>query len=198
MHSALAAVLGALTLVSCGSAEQPEPQQNSVASVDEPLHAEAPASTDDAAEIGKAIDASIDGGVSDNAKLLFAKADLNGDGTDEALGYLIDPMMCGTGGCGLYILSRTGAGWSIESTIGPSQLPVYRLSTATGGWTDLGVSISGGGANSAVMRVPHAASGYARNPTVAPATQVKTDGEAILIADDYEKAVPINKDAQAQ
>ena len=165
--------------------------------VDAPLTPAPAASTaPDAATLGQAIAASIDGGLGDNAKLLSATVDLDGDGTLEALGYLIDPMFCGTGGCDLYVLGQKDGKWTVLGEIGPSQLPIYKLPTATGGWADLGVRVAGGGMKAALMKVPHGADGYAPNPTVPPATTTTADGATQLIADDYEKAVPLGKTAQ--
>ena len=132
---------------------------------------------------------SADGGVSDTAKWLVAHTDLNGDGTDEALAYVFDPMFCGTGGCSLYVLGQQDGQWAVIDTIGPARLPIYRLDAGPDGWATLGVTIGGGGAQPAVMTVAHDAKGYADNPTVAPAKVVVVSGKNPILPDD--EGVPL-------
>jgi hypothetical protein len=131
-----------------------------------------------------------EGGLDDQSRALIGDADLDGDGTPEALVYLIGPTHCGTGGCSLYVLGEQSGKWVVLDEIGPSQLPIYKLPSSSGGWADLGISIFGGGAKAALMKVPHGTGGYATNPTVAPASTTTADGAIMLIADDYDKAEP--------
>ena len=73
-------------------------------------------------------------------------------------------------------MKKGAGGWAVADEIGPAQLPVYLLPTRTGGWADLGVTIYGGGASAALMRLPHGKDGYPDNPTVAPATKADKAG----------------------
>lgn len=133
------------------------------------------------------------GGISADARWLMNRIDLNGDGTDEAVAYLLDPKRCGTGGCSLFVLSDLGTNaWEVTDVIAPSQLPIYQLPKGTDGWTMLGVTVGGGGAVRQVMAVAHEAEGYADNPTIAPSAPAKTDGAPVLIEDDsvHAAAVP--------
>ncbi|WP_343343272.1 hypothetical protein WJT74_07390 [Sphingomicrobium sp. XHP0239] len=115
--------------------------------------------------------------------LEIGTADLDGDGTAEVLAYAMSPMICGTGGCSLYVLRRAGSGYRILDEIGPSQLPVFRLSPGDDGWASLGVTVSGGGMPEQVMEVPHETTGYADNPTVEPARPIPApDAARIVIA----------------
>ncbi|MBA3670190.1 MAG: hypothetical protein H0W71_09050 [Sphingomonas sp.] len=128
------------------------------------------------------------------ATYLAAFNDLDGDGTKEGLLYLIDPASCGSGGCSLYVFQGNGkGGWTISDTIGPAQLPVFKLDHKTDKWADLGVSVSGGGIPAALMAVPHGARGYAPNPTVDPAKPTEAAGALLLIADDKAKARAVRK-----
>ena len=133
-----------------------------------------------------------DGGVSADARWLMNRIDLNGDGTDEAVAYLLDPKLCGSGGCSLYVLADRGSNsWEVTDVIAPAQLPVYQLAKGADGWTVLGVTVGGGGAQPAVMGVAHAADGYADNPTVAPASPAKIDGAPVLIENAPTQAVAV-------
>lgn len=158
--------------------------------IDSAIEEAIPASND--APIADAIRQKLtaDGGLSPTAKWLVARTDLNGDGTDEALAYVIDPMFCGTGGCSLYVLGENNGAWSVTDVIGPSRLPLYRLGPGPDGWSAIGVTVGGGGAQSAVMAVPHDAKGYARNPTVEPAKSAPISGQRPLIAEEEGAPMP--------
>jgi hypothetical protein len=71
--------------------------------------------------------------------------DLNGDGHNEALVYLMGRNICGSSGCELYIYTPAGDSWREVSEVGLTQLPVQLLPTSHHGWKDLVVFVSGGG-----------------------------------------------------
>ncbi len=113
----------------------------------------------------------------DMGEILYrsGEADLDGDGNPELLAYIGGPSMCGSGGCNLVALQRTGQGLDVLGDISVAQLPVGVFETSTSGWRDLAVSVSGGGIEGGVAKVPFGEDQYASNPTVAPAEM--TDGE---------------------
>lgn len=111
------------------------------------------------------------------------RADLDGDGSEEILAYAMGPMVCGSGGCGLYVLSEAGSSYRILDELTVSHLPVYQLPAGADGWAELGVTVYGGGMSEAVMAVPHDASGYADNPTVQPAYKVDPGDAPVIIAE---------------
>lgn len=149
-----------------------------------------PASDDSA--IAKVLreDAAPDGGLSSDARWIVAKSDLDRDGSPEALAYVIDKTFCGTGGCQLYVLDQQDQGWVIADKIGPAQLPVYQLDSGPDGWSVLGVTIGGGGAQRSVMTVSHDTKGYIDNPTVAPAKVVTVSGIEPLLPDQEGTPLP--------
>lgn len=136
-----------------------------------------------------------DGAPGDSAKWLVARADLNADGKDEALVYLVDPALCGSGGCPIYVLSDNGAnGWQVIDTIGPARLPLYVLSPGgADGWATLGVTVGDGPNPTALMAVPHSAEGYVDDPSAAPAKKAEAGKAKPLIEGDMAKAVPVPK-----
>jgi len=123
--------------------------------------------------------------LSDAARFTTALADLNGDGRDEAVVYLVDPAVCGSGGCNLYVLTNSGQNnWAVDSKMTISRPPIYLLPSSTNGWADLGVTVSGGGLMRMVMKVPREASAYASNPTVSPAVAIDPGNARMLISPD--------------
>ena len=109
-----------------------------------------------------------------------ALADLNDDGVPEVLVYAADPGRCGSGGCVLLVLAQEGARWGVVAATTVSRLPIYRLATHTNGWSDLGVTIGGGGAAPGVARLRFDGARYPQNPTVEPLVTDETELEPLL------------------
>jgi hypothetical protein len=163
----------ALALTACGQADTPEPAPPAPPPATAP--AAAPTATSLAAPAG--LEAALRGLYADDGALTYAQAsvDLNGDGSDEVLAYVIGPMVCGSGGCNLYVLAREGAGWRVVTRTSVTQTPVGVLTTSTNGWRDLAVSIGGGGVEAGWVRLTYDGRTYPTNPTVPPATPL--DGQ---------------------
>jgi hypothetical protein len=102
-----------------------------------------------------------------------ARVDLNGDGRSEVLVYLEGVGWCGSGGCSLYVLQRSGSHFRIRSEIGLVQERIGVLATRRHGWRDLAVEVHGGGILPGYMAaVPFDGRAYAENPTGPPAWKV--------------------------
>jgi hypothetical protein len=169
-------VLPLLALAACGG-EAPENAAKTI-----PAQEAQARTAPDGKPIRRAIAAHLGRGLGDEARLTAAWADLNNDGKDEAVVYLVDPMLCGSGGCNTYVLAQTTPEtWRVVSDITVSRLPIYRLAPGKDGWVELGVTVSGGGLARMVMAVPHGDAGYARNPTVPPAKPIDPRGAKVLI-----------------
>ena len=121
----------------------------------------------------------------DAAPMQYALAwnDLDGDGTDEAIIYLVTPYFCGTGGCNTLVLAPAGPMWSKVAEISVSRTPISVLTSKSNGWKDLVVSISGGGGPSGRMVLKYDGKSYPMNPTVAPATPTEETGTELIGAD---------------
>ena len=120
--------------------------------------------------------------ISQKARVVTAFTDLNGDGLNEAVVYLLDPSLCGSGGCNTFILTQNGRRWQVVGNITITHPPIYRLPRGKDGWAELGVTVSGGGLERMVMAVPHGKGGYARNPTVPPARPIDPRSADVLIS----------------
>ena len=107
--------------------------------------------------------------------------DLNGDGTEEWMAYVAGPGACGTGGCPLRIFQQTESGIETKGELSVVQLPVGVFDTSTDGWLDLAVTIGGGGAEYAVVKVTYSDPVYISNPTVAP-TEASSENFTTVVA----------------
>ena len=87
----------------------------------------------------------VDAGGGAKAWYVYGRVDLNGDGRDEVLAYLLGPFFCGTGGCTLLLFTESGNGYSLVNEFPTSRLPITVSSTKTGGWNDIIRPESGGG-----------------------------------------------------
>lgn len=114
----------------------------------------------------------------------FGTVDLNGDGSDEVLAWVAGPMVCGSGGCGLYVLTPVGDSWRVVTQTSVTQTPIGVLPTSTNGWRDLAVSIGGGGAPAGWVKLAFDGTTYPKNPTVAPAQPIEAPDVETLIASD--------------
>lgn len=162
----------ALALTACGEADTPEPAAPAAATAPDATAATPPAAPQ-AAPAG--LEAALRALHADDGALTYASAsvDLNGDGTDEVLAYVMGPMVCGSGGCNLYVLAQDGEGWRVVTRTSVTQTPVGVLTTSTNGWRDLAVSIGGGGAEAGWVRLTYDGRTYPTNPTAPPATPLE-------------------------
>jgi hypothetical protein len=112
-----------------------------------------------------------------------ALVDLNGDGRNEAIVYLMGRPWCGSGGCRTLILARNGASWKVVKHITITRPPIRVLSSTSHGWHDISVWVAGGGilqAYEAELRFDGKT--YPGNPSVPPARKLegKVPGETVI------------------
>ena len=86
------------------------------------------------------------GGASGRARYIYNIVDLNGDGNQEALVYLLGPFFCGSGGCNLFLFSQGRNGYALMNNFPISRLPIIVSPEKTNGWPNLIRPESGGGA----------------------------------------------------
>ena len=99
-----------------------------------------------------------------------AQVDLNGDGHQDALVLLENPMyFCGTGGCTMLVFKGTKSGFKFVSRSSLIRGPVLVSDTKTHGWRDLIVEVSGGGIAPKQVALKYTGSKYPLNPSTLPA-----------------------------
>jgi hypothetical protein len=105
---------------------------------------------------------------------IAAFTDLNGDGTPEALVYLIGSEVCGSGGCNLLILEKNGDSWKIVTRTTVTQLPIRVLSATSYGWHNITVWVQGGGIQPGYeAELRFNGKTYPGNPSAPPAQRLK-------------------------
>jgi heat shock protein HslJ len=93
----------------------------------------------------------IAGGVG-KGRYVYGRVDLNDDGRDEVLVYLLGSIFCGTGGCDLLLFTKARSGYSLIDKFPASRLPIIVSAKKTRGWHDLIRPESGGGAKASFIR----------------------------------------------
>jgi len=103
-----------------------------------------------------------------------APIDLNGDGLQDALVLLENPMYyCGTGGCTMLVFKGTKPGFEFVSRSSLIRGPVLVSEARTHGWRDLIVKVSGGGITPKMVALKYTGSKYPLNPSRLPALPKK-------------------------
>lgn len=172
------AIGGAVALAGCSQADDAAPADP--ATSEAAADAEAPSPAPGAAE--EDIDRFLLQEYPEAGSIRYALAwnDLDGDGTDEAIVYPVGPYFCGSGGCNLLILTQAGTTWSKVGDISVSRTPVSELESASNGWKDLAVAVSGGGGPSGRVVLSFDGEGYPGNASTAPAAPADAEGIEIL------------------
>lgn len=117
-----------------------------------------------------------------STKYVAAFRDLDGNGSLDAIVYLVGPSVCGSGGCNTVVLSYNH-GWSKVSTIHLTRLPIRVVDKKYHGWYSISVNVSGGG-----ILHPYSAElnfdgkSYPSNPTMPPAVRINEPTGEIVIS----------------
>jgi len=119
---------------------------------------------------------------SSTTKYISALVDLNGDGKQEVIAYLLGPEWCGSGGCTMLVLAPQGSSFKVITRMTISNPPIRVLDTKTNGWRDLTVHVSGGGISGYDAKLSFNGKKYPSNPSVPPARKLqgKTAGDDII------------------
>jgi len=167
-HAALA--LCALALAGCQTPAGPQPVSD---------HA-----------LGAAIRQSL--GVDAGSFRYYSRAiDLNSDGRDEVVVYVVSPMYCGTGGCPTIVFTPQDGGLREVSSISITRPPIVAAETKSNGWRDLVVHVSGGGIIPGYeARLRFDGRSYPSNPSVPPAEPVKGAVKGTVLISDADLDTP--------
>lgn len=120
---------------------------------------------------------------STDTSYVAAFRDLNGDGIDEAIVYLLGSSWCGSGGCNTLILRQEHGAWKVVSEITIVTPPIRVLESTLNGWHDVGVWVQGGGVRRGYeAELRFNGKTYPRNLSVPPAkrTAQGASGETVI------------------
>ncbi len=78
-----------------------------------------------------------------DTRYVAAFVDLNGDGSQEAIVYLIGRAWCGTGGCHMLVLAPEDSSYSVISRTPATFRPIRVLDRVSHGWRSIGVRVRG-------------------------------------------------------
>jgi len=112
-------------------------------------------------------------------RYVHAATDLDGDGREEMLVYLMGSLFCGTGGCTLQVYRPAPGGYALVNDFPVSRLPVVAADRQTNGWRDLWRLESGGGAPATYVRHVFNGERYEERERI-PAEQGMPKGLAVL------------------
>jgi len=112
-----------------------------------------------------------------------ANVDLNDDGKQEIIVYIMGRRSCGSGGCNTLVLAREGSSYRVVTNITISRPPIRALSKLSHGWRSLTVWVQGGGILPGYeAELPFDGTSYPSNPSVLPARRLTqgVSGEIVL------------------
>lgn len=124
----------------------------------------------------RSIYSDLDGGI----RYLSESADLNGDGDAEVIVYAFGPLICGSGGCDLLVFTPAEGSFRLVGRTSVSRLPLYRATGESNGWSDLIVSVGGGGLAAGRTLLQFDGEGYPSNASTAPAVPEQVEAELLM------------------
>ena len=126
------------------------------------------------------------------ARYIYSRVDLNGDGRDEVLVYLLGSIFCGSGGCNLLVFTGTGTGdeYALVNTFPISRTPVIVSAETTNGWNNLVRPESGGGAEASYVTHTFDGERYVESERVSADTA--PEGTRVLAGEfTFEDGIPL-------
>ena len=124
------------------------------------------------------------------ARYVYSRFDLDGDGSEEILVYMLGSIFCGSGGCDLLLLKATESGYVLVNSFPISRTPVIASNAQTQGWNDLFRPESGGGAAASFVR--HAFNGETYVEQERLPRGAAPDGTPLLTGElSYQTGIPL-------
>ena len=124
------------------------------------------------------------------ARYVYSRVDLNDDGQEEVLVYLLGPFFCGTGGCNLMIFTDGPNGYVLVNDFPISRPPIIGSSQKTEGWHDLWRLESGGGAPASYVKYVFDGKEYVEQERV-PADEVPAGQIYLSTEITFDKGIPL-------
>lgn len=112
----------------------------------------------------------------DNAstRYIAAFADLQDNGSEDAIVYFMEDGWCGSGGCTMLVLAPTASSYRLVTRTTITNTPIRILSTKSHGWHDIAVWVQGGGIQPGYeAKLSFNGNKYPSNPSVLPAKPIE-------------------------
>lgn len=105
----------------------------------------------------------------------YALVDLDGDGILDAVVFFTGREDCGSGGCAMRIMKGTKSGFAYVSGNTITRVPIYVLPSKTNGWSDIAVTVGGGGVGYGMVILKFNGKKYSHTSNLAPSVTVNLD-----------------------
>lgn len=126
-----------------------------------------------------------------SVNVVTAFLNLDNEPSSEVVAFVSGQSVCGSGGCRLYILKKSGGEYKQITKLTVVQLPIQVFSDRSHNWLDLGVGVHGGGINPGYnVRLRFNGQTYPSNPSVQAAVVQKG---MIIISNSSNTAKPLFK-----
>jgi hypothetical protein len=110
-----------------------------------------------------------------------AFVDLNADGIDEAIVYLVGRGWCGSGGCRMLILTPEGDSYRILAKTTITHPPIRVLARVSHGWRSVSIWVRGGGILQGYeVELQFDGKTYESNPNLAPRLSEGVPGQVVI------------------
>jgi len=124
------------------------------------------------------------------ASYVYSLVDLNGDGNDEVIVYLMGSIFCGTGGCNMMVFTKGDDGYRLVKNFSLARTPVIASPVVNNDWKDLWKMESGGGAKATFVRYAFDGKTYAEKER--KGSEKIPEGTVCLAGDfDYQKGIQL-------
>ncbi len=119
--------------------------------------------------------------------------DLNDDGKQEIIVYVLSQSLCGTGGCPTLILAPTLSSFKIIRQVTITWPPILVLPTKAKGWHNIAVWVQGGGIQPGYeAELRYDGNSYPSNPTVPPARRLRARMAGKVVIAENPTGTPLN------
>lgn len=126
-----------------------------------------------------------------SVNVVTAFLNLDSEPGSEVVAFVSGRSVCGSGGCRLYILKKSGGEYKQVTKLTVVQLPIQVFNDRSHDWLDLGVGVQGGGINPGYdVRLRFNGQTYPSNPSVQAAADHKG---RIIISNSSTTAKPLFK-----
>lgn len=126
----------------------------------------------------------------DKATYVYSFVDLDGDGKDEVIVYLMGSIFCGTGGCSMMLFTGGEDGYRLVKNFTLARTPVVVFPNKNNGWNDIWKMESGGGAKAVYVRYSFDGTKYVEKERAS--TERIPEGTVCLAGEfDYKGGVPL-------